>query len=97
MELSQLRLMVNDSCYSPAGTHLSRMKVFRRAPSWPRARLRNELCPATRLRGEERDLLLALDTPLTRHYCRVKYNYKDVSVPSILEQQGYTEDWPDGD
>lgn len=28
MELTQLELMVNDSCWLPPGTHLSRIKVF---------------------------------------------------------------------
>lgn len=96
MELTQLGLTVNDSCCGPAGTHLSRMKVFRHAPSWPRVRLCNELCPATLLRREERDLLLALNTPLTRYYWRVKYNYTNVSVPSILERQGFSEGCADG-
>lgn len=92
MELTQLGLMVNDSCSGPSGTHLSRMKVFRRALSWAGMRFRNELCLATRVRGGERDLQLALNTTLTRYYCGVKYNYRNVSVPSALEQQGCGED-----
>lgn len=91
-ELTQLGLMVNDSCSGPTGTHLSGMKVFRCALSWACVRLRNELCPATQVRGGERDLLLALNTTLTRYYCGVKYNYRNVSVPSALEQQGCGED-----
>lgn len=88
MELTQLELMVNDSCWVPPGTHLSRIKVFLHALSSARASLCNELCLATQVLGEIGDLLLALHTTLTRYYCGIKYNYRNMSAPSAVEHHG---------
>lgn len=44
MELTQLELMINDICWGPPGTHLSKIKVFLNALSLACVSLCNELC-----------------------------------------------------
>lgn len=91
LELTQLELMVNDSCRVPPETHLSRIKVFLLALSSAHGSPCNELCLPTHVLWEIGDLLLALHTTLTRYYCRIKRNYRNMSAPSVLEHHGC--DW----
>lgn len=76
MELTQLELMVNDSCCGPPGTHLRRIKVFLHALSSAHVSACNELGLAIWVRGEEEDLLLALRSTTASSYCRIKYSYR---------------------
>lgn len=86
MELTQLELMINDICWGPPGTHLSKIKVFVNALSLACVSLCNELCLATRVRGGKQDLLFAPYVTLTRYYCRIKYNHRNVSAQRAVER-----------
>lgn len=85
MELTQLELIVNDSCWVPPGTHLSRIKVFLLALSSLCVIHCNELCLATLVLGNIGDLMLAQHTTMTRYYCRFTCNYRNMSALSAVE------------
>lgn len=88
VELTQLELMVNDSCWLPPGTHLCRIKVFLLTLASARVIHCNELCPATQVLRESGDLMLTPHTALTRYHCRIEYNYGNVSAPSAAAHRG---------
>lgn len=85
MELTQLELIVNDSCWIPPGIHLSRIKAFLPALSSACVIHCNELRPAPLVLGDIGDLMLVRHTAMTRYYCRIMCNYGNMSAPSAVE------------